>query len=291
MFWIYSHPAVYIMILPAMGIISDVIPTMCRKKIFGYHFVVISTVGIATIGSLVWGHHMFVSGMGEVAGIAFSLLTFLVALPSGIKVFNWIGTMYKGSIHFAPPMIWACIFIFLFSIGGLTGLWQGALSINLQVHDTAFIVGHFHYVMFGGAAAGFFSGLHYWWPKMFGRMYNMKIATIVPIVFFVGFHLLYFSLLMAGVAGMPRRYADYLPRFTPYHRVSTVGSWIVVGSLLVMFANLVWGALRGPAARRNPWGGATLEWQTASPPVSENFDRLVDLARQAYDYPTEIEHE
>jgi cytochrome c oxidase subunit 1 len=290
LFWIYSHPAVYIMILPAMGIASEVFPTMSRKKIFGYGFIVYSTVGIATIGSLVWGHHMFVSGMGETAGIAFSLLTFLVALPSGVKIFNWIGTMYKGSIQFAPPMIWACLFIFLFSIGGLTGLWQGALSINLHIHDTAFIVGHFHYVMFGGAAAMFFGGLHYWWPKMFGRMYNMKVATIVPLVFFVGFNMLYFSLLMAGMAGMPRRYADYLPRYTIYHRVATVGSWILAASLLTMFANLFWGAIKGPRAPRNPWGGATLEWQAASPPVAENFDRPIDFTRKAYDYPREIDH-
>ena len=290
LFWTYSHPAVYIMILPAMGIASEVIPTCSRKKIFGYTYIVMSTIGIATIGSTVWGHHMFTSGMGDFARLVFSFLTFFVAVPSAVKVFNWLSTMHKGSIQLNAPMIWAMIFIFLFSIGGLTGLWQGALGLNLHIHDTAFIVGHFHYTMFGGAAACFFAGLHYWWPKMFGRRYNEKAAIAAAVLFFVGFHLLYFSLLMAGMAGMPRRYADYLPRYTIYHRISTIGSWIVPAALLLMFGNLVHSLFHGRAAGRNPWGGATLEWQTPSPPPTNNFDRPPDLSRGPYDYPMEVEH-
>jgi cytochrome c oxidase subunit 1 len=291
LFWIYSHPAVYIMILPAMGVVSEIVPTMSRKKIFGYRYIVYSTVGIATIGSLVWGHHMFTSGMGDFARIVFSVLTFFVAVPSAIKVFNWLATMYRGSIQFAAPTVWVMVFIFLFSIGGLTGLWQGALALNLHIHDTAFIVGHFHYTMFGGAGAVFFAALHYWWPKMFGRMYSDKVAIAAAAIFFVGFQLLYFSLMVAGMAGMPRRYADYLPRYTVFHRTSTVGSWIVAAALLLMFANLVYALFRGPKAPRNPWGGKTLEWQTSSPPPTDNFDRPIQLGAGPYEYPAEVEHD
>ena len=291
LFWIYSHPAVYIMILPAMGVVSEIVPTMSRKKIFGYRYIVYSTVGIATIGSLVWGHHMFTSGMGDFARIVFSFLTFFVAVPSGVKVFNWLATMYRGSIQWAPPMIWVMVFIFLFSIGGLTGLWQGTLALNLHIHDTAFIVGHFHYTMFGGAGAVFFAALHYWWPKVFGRMYNAKVATAAAIVFFIGFQLLYFSLMILGMEGMPRRYADYPERYTALHRTSTVGSWIVAASLLLMFANLVYALFRGPKAAANPWGGKTLEWQTSSPPPTDNFDGPVPLATGPYEYPAEVEHD
>ena len=288
LFWIYSHPAVYIMILPAMGVASEIIPTMSRRTIFGYRFIVYSTVGIATIGSLVWGHHMFTSGMGNFSRIVFSFLTFLVAIPSGVKVFNWVATMHKGSIKLDPPMVWVMMFIFMFSIGGLTGLWQGMLALDQHIHDTSFIVAHFHYTMFGGAGTVLFAAMHYWWPKMFGRMYNKKVATGAAIVFFIGFQLLYVPLFAAGMAGMPRRYADYADRYTIYHRLSTIGSWIVAASLLAMFANLAYAIRRGARAGRNPWGGSTLEWQTPSPPPVDNFDRPIDLGRGPYDYPTEV---
>ncbi len=232
MFWIYSHPAVYIMILPAMGVVSEIIPTFSRKTIFGYRFIAFSSVAIASIGSLVWGHHMFTSGMAGQAEIIFSFLTFLVAVPSAIKVFNWLATMYGGSIYLGPPMVLILIFLFMFSIGGLTGLIQGALGPNIQIHDTSFIVAHFHYTMFGGAGVAFFAAMHYWWPKMFGRMYDLKRAYIAIGMFFVGFNLTYVPLFLAGLAGMPRRYADYLPEYLIYHRLSTIGSWILAAGPL-----------------------------------------------------------
>jgi len=289
LFWIYSHPAVYIMILPGMGIVSEIIPTFSRRTIFGYGFIAASSLAIAFLGSLVWAHHMFTSGMSDEGRIFFSFMTFLVAVPSGIKIFNWIATLYGGAIKLEPPMVMVLMFVWLFSIGGLSGLFLGSLSADIHLHDTSFVVGHFHYVMFGGAALAFFAAAHYWFPKMFGRMINTRVAHLSAILFFVGFNLTYFSLKLAGVAGMPRRYADYLPEYTPYHLTSTIGSWIMVSGLIVMFVNLAVGSKFGPKAPRDPWGGATLEWQTPSPPPVENFDREPDLSRHAYDYPEVVE--
>jgi cytochrome c oxidase subunit 1 len=285
LFWIYSHPAVYIMILPAMGIMSEIFPTFSRKTIFGYTFIAFSGMAIAGLGYLVWGHHMFTSGMSDNARWIFSLLTFLVAVPSGIKVFSWVATMYGGSVDLKTPFLYALGFIFLFSIGGLTGLVNGALSTNVQIHDTAFVVGHFHYVMFGGTGMAFLAGLHYWFPKITGRMYGEEAARLAWAFLFVGFNLLYFPMLVMGWLGMPRRYFDYLPQFTPYHVTSTVGSWIVAGALLVALGNLIRSALRGERAGANPWGGRTLEWRTTSPPPLENFDRLPHVTRGAYEKP------
>jgi cytochrome c oxidase subunit I len=289
MFWIYSHPAVYIMILPAMGVVSEIIPTFSRKTIFGYKFIAFSSIAIASIGSLVWGHHMFTSGMAGQAEVVFSFLTFLVAVPSAIKVFNWLATMYQGSIYLGPPMVLTLMFLVMFSIGGLTGLIQGALGPNIHIHDTSFIVAHFHYTMFGGAGIAFFAALHYWWPKMFGRMYSLKRAYWAIAIFFIGFNLTYFPLFLAGLKGMPRRYADYLPEFTVYHRMSTIGSWVMVSGILFMFGNLVHALFRGARASINPWGGATLEWQSPSPPPVEDFVGEPDLSRGPYDYPEEVE--
>jgi cytochrome c oxidase subunit 1 len=288
MFWIYSHPAVYIMVLPAMGVVSEIIPTFSRKTIFGYKFIAFSSVTIASIGSLVWAHHMFTSGMADIARIIFSFLTFFVAVPSGVKVFNWLATMYKGSIYLGPPMVWALMFIFLFSIGGFTGLFNATLSLNLHIHDTSFIVAHFHYTMFGGAGVIFFAALHYWWPKMFGRMYDKTRAYLSAGLFFIGFNLTYFPLFLAGMAGMPRRYADYLPEYEIYHKWSTIGSWLLAAAVLIMFANLFYSLFKGPKAKGDPWGGATLEWRTPTPPPVLNFDGQPDLSRGAYEYPTEV---
>ncbi len=283
LFWIYSHPAVYIMILPAMGVISEVIPCFARRTIFGYKFIAYSSLAIASVGSLVWGHHMFVSGQSYTADVIFSLLTFLVAIPSAIKVFNWVSTLYKGSIDVAPPMLYALSFVFLFSIGGLTGLMQGALAVNIHIHDTYFIVGHFHYVMFGGTGFGFFAGLHYWWPKMFGRMYNQKVAKIAWLLLFVGFNIFYFTMLILGWDGMPRRYYDHLPVFHTKHVIATVGSWLLVAGVFIMFWNLIRSLSKGEKASRNPWGAATLEWQTSSPPPVHNFDREPHVQDDPYD--------
>ncbi len=289
MFWIYSHPAVYVMILPAMGVVSEILPTFCRRSIFGYKFIAFSSLAIAAIGSVVWAHHMFTSGMADFARVLFSFLTFFVAVPSGVKVFNWLATMYKGSISLAPPMIWALVFIFLFTIGGLTGMFNASLSTDIHTHDTSFVVAHFHYTMFGGTGVMFFAAAHYWWPKMFGRMYNLKIASIGAWLFFVGFNLTYFPLFLAGMAGMPRRYADYLPEYTVFHRLSTIGSWVLVFSLLLVMGNLIYSLFKGRVAVGNPWGSASFEWRTATPPPTLNFEGEPEFERGAYEYPTEVE--
>ncbi|MGA9752365.1 MAG: cbb3-type cytochrome c oxidase subunit I [Acidobacteriota bacterium] len=284
LFWMYSHPAVYIMILPAMGLISEMIPTFAHRTIFGYTAIVWSSMGIALLGSLVWAHHMFTSGLSDAAATVFSLLTFLVAVPSAIKVFNWTATLYKGSIALEPPMLYALSFIFLFSVGGLTGLILGALALNVMLHDTYFVVAHFHYVIFGGAAFAFFGALHYWLPKMFGRMYNRSAAYIGWALLFTGFNLLYFTMFVLGVMGMPRRYAFYLPRFQTPHVIATVGSWIMIAGILVVFTNLIVSVFKGEKAGENPWGGVTLEWQIPSPPPTENFLEPPTIPEKAYDF-------
>jgi cytochrome c oxidase subunit 1 len=285
LFWIYSHPAVYIMIVPAMGVISEVIPVFAHRTIFGYKFIAFSSIGIALFGSLVWAHHMFVVGMSDTAQFVFSLLTFLVAIPSAIKVFNWTATLYQGSIELEPPMLFALAFIFLFSIGGLTGVIQGALSVDTQITDTSFIVGHFHYVMFGGTGFGIFAALHYWMPKMFGRMYNKKTAKVAFWIVFTGFNILYFPMFIMGWLGMPRRYYDYLPQYQPYHVISTVGSWILITGLIIMFTNLIKGLRNGPVVtQKNIWGGETLEWTVDTPPTHENFEEIPIITDGPYEY-------
>ncbi len=284
MFWIYSHPAVYIMILPAMGVVSEIIPTFAKKPIFGYTPIAISSLAIALVGYLVWGHHMFSSGISDTSRVIFSLLTFMVALPSGIKVFNWVATLYKGSIVVTAPLLFTLIFIFIFSIGGLTGLTLGALNTDLHLTDTYFVVGHFHYVMFGGMGIIFFAALHYWFPKMFGKMYNEKVAKITAYWIAIGFNTLYFPFFIMGYMGMPRRYYDYLPEFEIYHRISTVGSWILVSGILVMFYNLYKGLRNGKKAPDNPWGGTTLEWTIPSPPPMENFKVIPTVTTGPYDH-------
>lgn len=284
LFWIYSHPAVYIMILPAMGVVSEIIPTFARRTIFGYKAIAFSSLSIAIIGYIVWGHHMFTSGMSDTSRWIFSFLTFIVALPSGVKVFNWVATLYKGSIQLGTPLIYVMAFILLFSIGGLTGLVLGALSTDIHVHDTYFVPGHFHYVMFGGTAIIFFAALHYWFPKMFGKMYSEKIAKWAIGIIFVGFNMLYFPMFILGYMGMPRRYYDYLPEFRDLHILSTVGSWVLIAGLALMVINLIKGVISGPKASVNPWGGMTLEWQVPSPPPLENFDKIPNVTHGPYDY-------
>ena len=284
LFWIYSHPAVYIMILPGMGVISEIIPVFSRRRIFGYKAIAYSSLAIAFIGYFVWAHHMFTSGMSGPARIIFSVLTFLVAIPSAIKVFNWIATLYGGSIDLKPPLLYAMGFIFLFLIGGLTGLVNGALATDVHIHDTQFVVGHFHYVMFGGTGFAFFAALHYWFPKIYGRMYSIKGATRAFWVLFTGFNVLYFPMLVVGVMGMPRRYYDYLPQFHLPNLISTIGSWILVIGLIMMIANLLAGFRKGEPAGRNPWNGLTLDWQTDSPPTVENFDEIPVVTEGPYEY-------
>jgi cytochrome c oxidase subunit 1 len=284
LFWIYSHPAVYIMILPAMGVISEIIPVFTRRRIFGYQAIAFSSLAIAFVGYLVWGHHMFTSGMSGPSRVIFSILTFLVSIPSAVKIFNWLATMYKGSIDMQPPMLYALGFIFLFMIGGLTGLLLGALATDTHIHDTAFVVGHFHYVMFGGTGFGFFAAMHYWFPKIYGRMYNKKRAKTSFWVLMIGFNTLYFPMLILGIMGMPRRYYDYLPEFQPLQLLSTVGSWILFIGLIMMLVNLIQGAMKGVQAYSNPWRGTTLEWQTTSPPPLENFQIIPEVSEGPYEY-------
>lgn len=284
LFWIYSHPAVYIMILPAMGAISDIIPPFSRKSIFGYKTIAISSLAIAFAGSLVWGHHMFVSGMSDTAVLVFSLLTFVVAIPSAIKVFNWTSTLYKGSIYLAPPLTFALCFIFLFSIGGLTGLVLGSAGTDIHVHDTYFVVAHFHYVIFGGAMFGMFAAMHFWLPKVYGRMYNHKWAHTSALITCLGLNLLYFPMFILGMQGMPRRYYDYLPQYQPLHEFSTWGSWVLFLGLAIMIFNLIKGLRSGPPCGDNPWGAATLEWTVSSPPPVENFETEPVLTRGPYNY-------
>ncbi|MBM3316672.1 MAG: cbb3-type cytochrome c oxidase subunit I [Candidatus Eisenbacteria bacterium] len=284
LFWIYSHPAVYIMILPAMGVVSEILPTFARRTIFGYKAIAFSSMAIALFGYLVWGHHMFTSGMSDTSRWIFSLLTFLVAIPSAVKVFNWTATLYKGSIDASPPLLFVFAFVFLFMIGGLTGLMQGALSVNVHVHDTAFVVGHFHYVMFGGAGFGLMAALLYWFPKIFGRLYPRRPVYIALGVLFAGFNLLYFPMLVLGWMGQPRRYYDYLPQFQTGHLISTIGSWVLLVGLLILTVTLMRAARRGPWAPPDPWGGTTLEWRTASPPPVENFAVEPAVTGRPYDY-------
>ncbi|MBI5623299.1 MAG: cbb3-type cytochrome c oxidase subunit I [Elusimicrobia bacterium] len=284
LFWIYSHPAVYIMIVPAMGAVTEIIPTFARRCIFGYKAIAYSSLAIAALGSVVWAHHMFTSGMADLANIIFSLLTFLVAIPSAIKVFNWTATLYKGSVDMQPSMLYALTFVFLFSIGGLSGVMQGALGLNVHLHDTYWIVGHFHYVMFGGTGFAFFAALLYWFPKMFGKQYDPKPAYAAWALMFLGFNMLYGSFMALGYMGMPRRYFAHLPQFHSLHIAATVGSWALVAGLAVFYANLLIALRRGKPAEADPWGGKTLEWTLPSPPPPENFDKLPVVTEAPYHY-------
>lgn len=284
LFWIYSHPAVYIMILPAMGVISEVLPTFAHKSIFGYRAIVISTLLIAFIGYFVWGHHMFTAGMSGTAQFAFSFLTFLVAIPSAIKVFNWIATLYKGSIVFATPLYWAASFIFVFMIGGLSGLILGSLATNVHVHDTAFVVAHFHFIVFGGVGFAFMAGIHYWFPKIYGRMYDVGWANTGWVIFFIGYLTLYFPMFILGIKGMPRRYFDYVSEFHGLNILSSFGAIVMIFGLAMVIINLVRSARYGKTAEADPWGGKTLEWGIASPPPLENFDKIPIVTKSPYDY-------
>ncbi len=284
-FWFYSHPAVYIMILPGFGIISELIGTFSRKGIFGYKFVALSSVAIAFLGFLVWGHHMFVSGQSATASTIFSLLTFLIGVPTGVKVLNWVASLYRGSIWLRSPLLYALMFLFVFPIGGFTGIALGTLGLDVPLHDTYFVVAHFHYVMVGGMFLSFLGGLHYWWPKMFGRLYNEKLAQLAALLIFVGFNVTFFPQFILGTQGMPRRYFDYVPEFTTLHQISTVGSWILSVGLLLVAGYLLHSLFKGHKAPANPWGAGTLEWtHTGRVPSPHNFDRIPVVTRGPYDY-------
>ncbi|MEO8050815.1 MAG: cbb3-type cytochrome c oxidase subunit I [Acidobacteriota bacterium] len=284
LFWFYSHPAVYIMILPGMAIISEIIPTFSRKTIFGYRAIAYSSVSLALLSFIVWGHHLFVAGESDLANVIFSALTFLVAIPSGVKMFNWLTTMYKGNISFETPMLYAMAFLFLFAIGGLTGIFFSTLAVDIHLTDTYFVVAHFHYVMMGGTVIAFLGGLHYWWPKMTGRMYSEKWGRIATALVFIGFNMTFGSQFIMGGQGMPRRYFNYLDQFQPIHAFSTYGSWVLGSGLFLTAIYLLASLKTGPLAPDNPWGGTTMEWESSSPPVVHNFEEQPVFEHEPYDY-------
>jgi cytochrome c oxidase subunit 1 len=284
LFWFYSHPAVYIMILPSMGVVTEIVPCFSRKRVFGYKFVAMASIMIAVIGFLVWAHHMFVAGISLYSALVFSLLSYLVAVPSAIKVFNWTATMYKGSITFSTPMLYAFGFIGLFTMGGLTGLFLACLGVDVHVHDTYFVIAHFHYIMVGGAVMGYLGGMHYWWPKISGRMYPESWGRLAALIVFLGFNLTFFPQFLLGYMGMPRRYWQYPPEFQVLNVFSTAGSTILAVGYVLPMVYFLWSMRYGKIAPDNPWGAAGLEWMTSSPPPTTNFEETPVVTWEAYDY-------
>jgi cytochrome c oxidase subunit I len=293
LFWFYSHPAVYIMILPGMGVVSELITCFSRKRIFGYNFVAFASISIAVLGFLVWGHHMFVAGQSVYAGMVFSILSFLVAIPSAIKVFNWTATLYKGSISFETPMLYAFGFIGLFTIGGLTGLFLATMAVDVQVHDTYFVIAHFHYIMVGGMVMAYMGGLHFWWPKITGRMFSDAWGRLAALITFIGFNLTFFPQYILGYLGMPRRYHTYRDEFQVLNVMSTAGASILGVGYLIPLIYLLWSLKYGPRAGPNPWGARGLEWSVPSPPPTHNFEETPAVEEEAYAYdrqPVEKAH-
>jgi cytochrome c oxidase subunit I len=292
LFWFYSHPAVYIMVLPGMAVISELVSTFARKPVYGYAFVAFSSMAIAVIGFLVWGHHLYVSGQSLYAGLVFSFLSYVVAIPSAVKVFNWTATLYKGSISYATPMLYAFGFIGLFTIGGLTGVFLASLGLDVHTTDTYFVIAHFHYVMVGGTVMAFMGGVHFWWPKMTGRMYPEAFAKLAALILFIGFNLTFFPQFVLGYLGMPRRYHVYPPEFQLLHVLSTAGATILAVGYIMPAIYFMWSLKFGAVAGQNPWGATGLEWSVPSPPPTHNFDRIPVVTHDAYDYsavPREVE--
>jgi len=284
LFWFYSHPAVYIMVLPAMGVISELIACFSRRRIFGYEFVAISSLAIAFVGFLVWGHHMFVSGQSIYGAMIFSFLSFFVAIPSAVKVFNWTATLYKGSIVWSTPMMYALGFIGLFTVGGLTGLFCASLGTNIHIHDTYFIIAHFHYIMVGGTIMGYLGGIHFWWPKITGRLYNETAGKVSAVIVFLGFNLTFFPQFILGYVGMPRRYHFYPEEFQLLNVMSSAGATILGFGYLMPLVYLIWSLRHGKIAGPNPWQATGLEWETSSPPPPENFLEKPVVNHEAYNY-------
>lgn len=289
-FWFYSHPVVYIMVLPAFGVVGEIIPVFSRKPIFGYKAVCYASLAIALIGFLVWAHHMFVAGISDTSAIYFSGITFAVAVPTAVKVFNWVSTMYKGSIRFESPMLYAMGFVFLFMVAGTTGIYLATLAVDVFYHDTYFVVAHFHYTIQGGAVIGLMAALHFWFPKMYGRMYNETFAKVAWVLVFVGFNLTFLPQFVLGMEGMPRRYYDYLPQFELMHQVSTIGAYINALGYTAALFNLIHAAMFSKRkAPTNPYNSLSLEWQTQSPPVHDNFTEIPVVTQWTYGYGEPVE--
>jgi cytochrome c oxidase subunit 1 len=289
LFWFYSHPAVYIMILPAMGMVSDILPTFARKPVFGYHSMVYALAGIAVLGFLVWAHHMFVSGMNPALGTSFMVATMVIAVPTGVKFFNWLATLWRGSIRLTTPMLHACAFLATFLIGGLTGIFMASMPVDIYIHDTYFIVGHLHYVLFGGSLFGAFAGITYWFPKMFGRLLNERLGTLHFLLTLVFFNAVMFPMFILGIGGMPRRIYDYtqyahLAQFGGLNRMMSVSAFILGASQMVFIVNFFWSLFRGKKALANPWEATTLEWTTSSPPPHGNFEKTPTVYHGPYEY-------
>jgi len=291
MFWFYSHPAVYIMILPGMGVISEIITCFSRKRVFGYGFIAFSSIAIAVFGFIVWGHHMFVAGISVYSALVFSLLSYAVAIPSAIKVFNWTATMYKGSVKLDTPMLYALGFIGLFTIGGLTGLFLAALGLDIHVHDTYFVIAHFHYVMVGGMVMAYIGGLHFWWPKMTGRIYPEGWAKLAALITFIGFNLTFGPQFILGYLGMPRRYHAYPEEFQVLNVLSSAGASVLAVGFILPAIYFLWSLKYGEVAGNNPWQATGLEWQTTSPPPTHNFEETPIVTTEPYHYGTETEEE
>jgi cytochrome c oxidase subunit 1 len=291
LFWFYSHPAVYIMILPGMGVISEIVTCFSRKRVFGYEFVALASIAIAVLGFLVWAHHMFVAGISVYAALVFSLLSYLVAIPSAVKIFNWTATLYKGSIRYDTPMLYAFGFMGLFTIGGLTGVFLASIGVDVHVTDTYFVVAHFHYVMVGGMVMAYMGGLHFWWPKMTGRMYPEGWAKLSALLVFVGFNLTFFPQFVLGYMGMPRRYHAYPPEFQVLNVLSTAGSSVLALGYVLPMIYFVWSLRYGKLAGPNPWNAVGLEWMTPSPPPTQNFEETPVVTWEAYDYEHQPDEE
>ena len=291
LFWFYSHPAVYIMILPGMGVISEIVTCFSRKRVFGYEFVALASIAIAVLGFLVWAHHMFVAGISVYAALVFSLLSYLVAIPSAVKIFNWTATLYKGSIRYDTPMLYAFGFMGLFTIGGLTGVFLASIGVDVHVTDTYFVVAHFHYVMVGGMVLAYMGGLHFWWPKMTGRMYPEGWAKLSALLVFVGFNLTFFPQFILGYMGMPRRYHAYPPEFQVLNVLSTAGASVLALGYVLPMIYFVWSLRYGKLAGPNPWNAVGLEWMTPSPPPTQNFEETPVVTWEAYDYEHQPDEE
>jgi cytochrome c oxidase subunit 1 len=289
LFWFYSHPVVYIMVLPAFGVVGEIIPVFSRKPLFGYKLVVLSSMAIAAVGFIVWAHHMFVAGISDFSAKFFSIITFLVAVPTAIKVFNWVSTMYKGSISFKTPMLYAMAFVFLFMVAGTTGIYLAMLGVDVYYHDTYFVVAHFHYTIQGGAVIGLIAALHMWFPKMTGKMYNETVSKCAFAALFIGFNLTFIPQFILGMDGMPRRYYDYPQQYETLHTISTIGAYLngfgYTFALINLLATALWGKVKAP---RNPYNSKSLEWQTASPPIHENFDEIPVVTEDPYNYGTPV---